>query len=212
MNEQKRPVRCHQSFAVRRLLLAHAHAVTHARNLAPANATMAIAIGSYVQINEQSRNRAIRGLFGRVQALRSRGTVRYAQVSVLGLDEHIQGDTPVWWMPCLVLHCLGEEATCIDPGDAEAAARPFLPFLFMGASTSTEAIEASVEPLPPASVRRELIRVKDRLRQASGLGQSRSRPNGPLGRPLANGVTPRRDASVPHAATGAVVLHAIPVI
>ena len=37
-------------------------------------------------------------------------------------------------------------------------------------------------------------------------------PNGPLGRPLANGVTPRRDASVPHAATGAVVLHAIPVI
>ena len=126
-------------------------------------AVMQITVGSYVRINEQCRNRAVRGLLCRVQALECRRLsaivpTQFAQVRVLGLEEHIQGDAPEWWTPCSAIRYVGDALSCIGTHDGQAAARCFLPF-----QLSTGAIECSLEvPQVPS----RMASVAARLRQA----------------------------------------------
>ena len=136
---------------------------THERRC-PLPAAMQITVGSYVRINEQCRNRAARGLLCRVQALERRRLsaivpTQFAQVRVLGLDEHIQGDAPEWWTPCSEIRYVGDESSCIGTHEAaEAAARCFLPFWL-----SAGALECSLEvPRVPS----RLAGVAARLRRA----------------------------------------------
>ena len=130
----------------------------------PLPAAMQITVGSYVRINEQCRNRAARGLLCRVQALERRRLsaivpTQFAQVRVLGLDEHIQGDAPEWWTPCSEIRYVGDESSCIGTHEAaEAAARCFLPFWL-----SAGALGCSLEvPRVPS----RLADVAARLRRA----------------------------------------------
>ena len=126
-------------------------------------AVMQITVGSYVRINEQCRNRAVRGLLCRVQALECRRLsaivpTQFAQVRVLGLEEHIQGEAPEWWTPCSEIRYVGDAFSCIGTHDGQAAARCFLPF-----QLSTGAIECSLEvPQVPS----RMASVAARLRQA----------------------------------------------
>ena len=113
--------------------------LTHAR--------MDLETGSFVRINEHSRNKVLRGLIGRVHDVGCRGPIAYCQVGVLGLDEHVQGSAPLWWMPAVVLTPLGVDD--VDPMEAEEAARTFLPFMFGRWRHSTATIEASVAIEPP---------------------------------------------------------------
>ena len=80
---------------------------------------MQITVGSYVRIHEHRRNRVVRGLLCRVQALEFRRLsfvpTQFAQVRVLGLEEHIQGDAPEWWMPCSAMRYVGDAASCMVP-------------------------------------------------------------------------------------------------
>jgi hypothetical protein len=125
-------------------------------------AAMQITVGSYVRINEQCRNRAVRGLLCRVQALECRRLsaivpTQFAQVRVLW-PEDIQGDAPEWWTPCSAIRYVGDASSCIGTHDAQAAARCFLPFRL-----STGAIECSLEvPHVPS----RMVSVAARLRQA----------------------------------------------
>jgi hypothetical protein len=144
-------------------------ASAHERHSSPSSA-MQVTVGSYVRIHEQCRNRAVRGLLCRVQALEFRLRLstfvpmqQYAQVRVLGLEEHIQGDTPEWWMPCSAMRYVGDASSCIGTHDAQAAARCFLPFLFGCDRLSTGAIESSLEV---SHVQWKMMSVAARLRQA----------------------------------------------
>ena len=124
---------------------------------------MQITVGSYVRINEQCRNRAVRGLLCRVQALECRrlSTIvptQFAQVRVLGIEEHTQGDATEWWTPCSAIRYVGDASSC-GTHDAQAAARCFLPF-----QLSTGTIECSQE-VP------QTMSVAARLRQARACTQ-----------------------------------------
>ena len=72
-------------------------------------------VGSYVVVNELSRNKTLRDLHGRVVGVKLRGSVPYAQVAVIGLEDHLQGDQPMWWLPALVLTCVDESV--VDPSN-----------------------------------------------------------------------------------------------
>ena len=159
LNAQVRPTR--PTHGVTRSLHRPQH--THER-CCPPPAAMQITVGSYVRINEQCRNRAARGLLCRVQALERRRLsaivpTQFAQVRVLGLDEHIQGDAPEWWTPCSEIRYVGDESSCIGTHEAaEAAARCFLPFWL-----SAGALGCSLEvPRVPS----RLADVAARLRRA----------------------------------------------
>jgi len=159
-------------------------ASAHERHSSPSSA-MQVTVGSYVRIHEQCRNRAVRGLLCRVQALEFRLRLstfvpmqQYAQVRVLGLEEHIQGDAPEWWMPCSAMRYVGDASSCIGTHDAQAAARCFLPFLFGCDRLSTGAIESSLEV---SHVQWKMMSVAARLRQA----RASLRPGPPRARPVA---------------------------
>ena len=171
---------------------------------------MQITVGSYVRIDEQCRTRAVRGLLCRVQALECRRlsafmpTAHFAQVRVLGLEEHIQGDAPEWWMPCSSICHVADASSCIGTQDAQAAASGFQPFLFGCNRLST--IESSLEV---SRVRWQMMSVASRLRQARAcaLRSPSRRP----GRPGAGGVAfipyGFTDFGTAHPITGAVSLH-----
>ena len=191
---------------------------------------MQITVGSYVRIHEHPRNRVVRGLLCRVQALEFRRLsafvpTQFAQVRVLGLEEHIQGDAPEWWMPCSAMRYVGDAASCIGTHDAQAAARCFLPFLFGCDRLSTGAIESSLEV---SLVQWQMMSVAARLRQARACAQDLRGcvllPRGTLaglrrervGRAHGHGhASCARDYSLPadmcglsaHPVTGAVSLH-----
>ena len=192
-------------------------------------AAMQITVGSYVRIHEHRRNRVVRGLLCRVQALEFRRLsfvpTQFAQVRVLGLEEHIQGDAPEWWMPCSAMRYVGDAASCIGTHDAQAAARCFLPFLFGSTGTIESSLEVSL-------VQWTMMSVAARLRQARACAQDVRGcvllPRGTLaglrrervGRAHGHGhghghASYARDYSLPadmcglsaHPVTGAVILH-----
>ena len=148
-------------------------------------AAMQITVGSYVRIDEQCRTRAVRGLLCRVQALQCRRLsafvpTQFAKVRVLGLEEHIQGDAPEWWMPCSSICYVADASSCIGTQDAQAAASGFLPFLFGCNRLSTAAIESSLEV---SRVRWQMMSVASRLRQARACAQDLRSPSRRPGRP-----------------------------
>ena len=178
---------------------------------------MQITVGSYVRIDEQCRTRAVRGLLCRVQALECRRlsafmpTSQFAQVRVLGLEEHIQGDAPEWWMPCSSICYVADASSCIGTQDAQAAASGFLPFLFGCNRLSTAAIESSLEV---SRVRWQMMSVASRLRQVRACAQDLRSPSRRPGRPApaafcvgAAGASPRTALGTAHPVTGAVSLH-----
>ena len=179
-------------------------------------AAMQITVGSYVRIDEQCRTRAVRGLLCRVQALQCRRLsafvpTQFAKVRVLGLEEHIQGDAPEWWMPCSSICYVADASSCIGTQDAQAAASGFLPFLLGCNRLSTAAIESSLEV---SRVRWQMMSVASRLRQARACAQDLRSPSRRPGRPPlaafcvgAEGASPLTDLGAAHPVTGAVSLH-----
>ena len=179
-------------------------------------AAMQITVGSYVRIEEQCRTRAVRGLLCRVQALECRRLsafvpTQFAKVRVLGLEEHIQGDAPEWWMPCSSICYVADASSCIGTQDAQAAASGFLPFLFGCNRLSTAAIESSLEV---SRVRWQMMSVASRLRQVRACAQGLRSPSRRPGRPApaafcvgAEGASPLTDLGTAHPVTGAVSLH-----
>ena len=173
---------------------------------------MQITVGSYVRIDEQCRTRAVRGLLCRVQALQCRRLsafvpTQFAKVRVLGLEEHIQGDAPEWWMPCSSICYVADASSCIGTQDAQAAASGFLPFLLGCNRLSTAAIESSLEV---SRVRWQMMSVASRLRQARACAQDLRSPSR---RPPAafcvgaEGASTPTDLGTAHPVTGAVSLH-----
>ena len=155
----------------------------HERHCSPTIA-MQITVGSYVRINEQCRNRAVRGLLCRVQALECRrlSTIvptQFAQVRVLGVEEHTQGDATEWWTPCSAIRYVGDASSC-GTHDAQAAARCFLPF-----QLSTGTIECSLEVPQRMSVAARLRQARSCTQVLRGRVSMRQDPIGRRTTPLA---------------------------
>ena len=185
---------------------------------------MQITVGSYVRINEQCRNRAVRGLLCRVQALECRRSsafvpTQFAQVRVLGLEEHIQGDAPEWWMPCSAIRYVGDASSCIGTQDAQAAARCFLPFLLSRSHLSAgvtlyanrrDSLEASAcfqSSLEVPHVQWTMTSVAARLRQARACLRPLRREHLGKAQQPAHGSSSLRSGLSAHPVSGAVTLH-----
>ena len=134
-------------------------------------------------------------------------TSQFAQVRVLGLEEHIHGDAPEWWMPCSSICYVADASSCIGTQDAQAAASGFLPFLFGCNRLSTAAIESSLEV---SRVRWQMMSVASRLRQARACAQdlaSERRRGRRLPAVLrGSGASTLTDLGTAHPVTGAVSL------
>ena len=109
--------------------------------------------GAVVQVNQLSRNASLRGLFGQVERSQLRGTTPYARIRILGLADDLAGETPLWWIPAAVLDFRGADPSCMDPMEAQLAARSLLPFLFGRNRMSTQTVEASVAISEPKGQR-----------------------------------------------------------